>query len=100
MSAKEKLIELLYNNNVRCDQKIEELADDVMDIIARSVTVQDGCEYCKADNEGFRRMFGAFSLANPFHGKTWQIRAGKCKSREINFCPMCGRKLSETLSGE
>lgn len=31
MDVREKLIELLYDNNVRCDQKIEGLADDVMD---------------------------------------------------------------------
>lgn len=66
-------------------------------LIAHGVTVQelDGCEYCKEDSEGFRRMFGAFSLVNPFHGKTWQIHAGKCKPREINFCPMCGRRLPQ-----
>lgn len=66
------------------------------------VTVQelDGCEYCKEDSEGFRRMFGAFSLVNPFHGKTWQIHAGKCKPREINFCPMCGRRLFNPPKGE
>ena len=71
-------------------------------IYAHGVTVQeqDGCEYCKEDNEGFRRMFGAFSLINPFHGKTWQIHAGKCKLMEINFCPMCGRRLPQPPKGE
>lgn len=42
MDVREKLVELFYDNNVRCDQKIEGLADDVMDIIANGVTVQDG----------------------------------------------------------
>ena len=37
---REKLIELFYENNVRCDQKIEGLADDVVDLIANGVTVQ------------------------------------------------------------
>lgn len=41
MSDREKLVELLYDNNVRCDQKIEGLADDVMDIVAHGVTVQE-----------------------------------------------------------
>ena len=41
MDVREKLVELLYDNNVRCDQKIEGLADDVIDIIANSVTVQE-----------------------------------------------------------
>lgn len=40
MDVREKLVELFYDNNVRCDQKIEGLADDVMDIIADGVTVQ------------------------------------------------------------
>ena len=38
---REKLIELFYDNNVRCDQKIEGLAEDVMDIVANGVTVQE-----------------------------------------------------------
>lgn len=37
---REKLIELLYENNVRCDQKVEGLADDICDLIANCVTVQ------------------------------------------------------------
>ena len=40
MDVREKLVELFYDNNVRCDQKIEGLADDVMDIIANGVMVQ------------------------------------------------------------
>ena len=38
---REKLIELFYDNNVRCDQKIEGLAEDVMDIVTHGVTVQE-----------------------------------------------------------
>ena len=41
MDVREKLVELFYENNVRCDQKIEGLADDVIDIIANGVTVQE-----------------------------------------------------------
>ena len=41
MDVREKLIELFYDNNVRCDQKIEGLADDVMYIIANGVTAQE-----------------------------------------------------------
>ena len=39
MNIREKLIELFYDNNVICDQKIEGLVDDVMDIIAHEVTL-------------------------------------------------------------
>ena len=41
MDVREKLVELFYDNNVRCDQKIEGLADDVIDIITNGVTVQE-----------------------------------------------------------
>ena len=41
MDVREKLVELLYDNNVFCDQKIEGLADDVMHIIDNGVTVQE-----------------------------------------------------------
>ena len=41
MNARKKLVELFYDNNVRCDQKIEGLADDVMDIISHGITVQE-----------------------------------------------------------
>lgn len=41
MNVREKLVELFYENNVRCDQKIEGLVDDVIDIIANGITVQE-----------------------------------------------------------
>ena len=41
MNVREKLVELFYDNNVRCDQKIEGIVDDVMYIIAHDVTVQE-----------------------------------------------------------
>ena len=41
MDVREKLVELFYENNVRCDQKIEGLADDVIDIIAHSITTHE-----------------------------------------------------------
>ena len=56
---------------------------------------RNGCGYCLEDREGYRRMFGAFSIHNPFHGREWTINTGHCKPRQIYFCPMCGRKLSE-----
>lgn len=100
MDVREKLVEIIQNSVGGCARYWAEVIAD--GLIANGVTVQelDGCEYCKEDNEGFRRMFGAFYLVNPFHGKTWQIHAGKCKPREINFCPMCGRRLPQPPKGE
>lgn len=41
MDVRGKLIDLFYDNNVWCDQKIEGLADDVMYIIDNGVTVHE-----------------------------------------------------------
>ena len=53
----------------------------------------DGCEYCNEDRYGYRKMLGAFSIYNPFHGYEYYLNCGKVKPRKINYCPMCGRKL-------
>lgn len=87
------------------DKDIEAFNRDISVVrsaIANGVTVQEleGCEYCKEDGEGFRKFNGAFWLARPFHGGEWFIRASNCKPRQIYFCPMCGRKLSEPPKGE
>ena len=72
------------------------------DLIAHGVTVQElnGCEYCKEDNEGYRKMIGAFLITNPFHGNVWNIETRHCKPRQIYFCPMCGRRLPQPPKGE
>ena len=71
-------------------------------LMSHGVTVQelDGCEYCNEDSEGYRKMLGAFSITNPFHGSVWNIETCHCKPRQIYFCPMCGRKLPQPLKGE
>ena len=71
-------------------------------LMSHGVTVQelDGCEYCKEDSEGYRKMIGAFSITNPFHGNVWNIETSHCKPRQIYFCPMCGRKLPQPPKGE
>ena len=100
MDVREKLVELLDTNCGYVDEvEAEVLADH---LIAHGVTVQelDGCEYCKEDNEGYRKMIGAFSITNPFHGNVWNIETCHCKPRQIYFCPMCGRKLPQPPKGE
>ena len=114
-NTKEKLIELLggdmckgcycedcehENDEKACIEHIKAMMAD--HLIANGVTVQemDGCEYCKEDNEGFRRMFGAFSITKPFNGGEWLITTGHCKPRQICFCPMCGRRLPQPPKGE
>lgn len=103
MGMREKLIELIGKaQDCGCDvtdvvemNYVENitLADH---LIANGVTVQkqDGCDYCQEDAEGYRKMNGAFSITNPYHGHRWNINAGRCVPRPIFFCPMCGRKLT------
>ena len=71
-------------------------------LMSNGVTVQelDGCEYCSEDSDGYRKMIGAFSITNPFHGNVWNIETHRCKPRQIYFCPMCGRRLTKPLKGE
>lgn len=100
--AREKLIELIGRTpccGFSSAAAVELVADH---LIANGVTVQelDGCEYCKEDNDGYRKMNGAFSITNPFHGSVWNIETCHCKPRQIYFCPMCGRKLPEPPKGD
>lgn len=112
MDVREKLVELLDNiylpmmagpdtiGEYRIPHKFKkEIADH---LISNGVTVQDmgGCEYCKEDNEGYRKMIGAFSITNPFHGNVWNIETCHCKPRQIYFCPMCGRRLQQPQKEE
>ena len=112
MDVREKLVELIrcadYHPCRGAARTIgsmfttEFIKDIASHLIANGVTVQelDGCEYCKEDREGYRKMFGAFSITNPFHGNEWLINTGHCKPRQIYFCPMCGRKLPQPPKGE
>ena len=100
MDVREKLVELCEDlETLPCCNTYEGQADY---LIANGVTVQelDGCEYCKEDSEGYRKMLGAFSITNPFHGNVWNIETCHCKPRQIYFCPMCGRRLPQPPKGD
>ena len=105
MDVREKLVELLQDANNPVwkwfpnNMTMMQLADY---LISNGITVQepDGCEYCNEDSEGYRKMLGAFSITNPFHGSEWFINTGHCKPRQIFFCPMCGRRLPQPPKGE
>ena len=82
MDVREKMVELFYDNNVRCDQKIEGLADDVMDIIANGVTVQEWISVAEPPKE-YRDEYGElipflvceedtdYPFRAMYDGKTW-----------------------------
>lgn len=99
MDVREKLVELIESARYLGSNTSEEIADH---LISSGVTVQelDGCEYCSEDSEGYRKMIGAFSITNPFHGNVWNIETRHCKPRQIYFCPMCGRRLTKPPKGE
>lgn len=106
MGMREKLIELV--NDVLSylpwgqisSHTAKELADH---LISHGVTIatdkkvgdKNCCDYCQEDADGYMRMFGAFAITNPFHGKEWFLETAHCKPRNIFFCPKCGRKLAE-----
>ncbi len=112
--TREKLIELLKEADRKAYEVVEsrqlthpfevwEIQAD--QLIAHGVTLDNQvssikCDYCQEDVEGYRKTFGAFSIVNPSHGHIWQIATPYRKSREIFFCPMCGRKLAEPPKGE
>ena len=104
MYVREKLVELFYENNVRCDQKIEGLADDVMDIIANGVTVQEcgewvhpkgyvvsngflcsKCGHEEASNYPINQRFGGVCIADE-NGNFFY-------PPKLNYCPNCGVKM-------
>lgn len=92
--TREKLIELLYDSNVRCDQGIEHLADDIADVITKGVTVQkqDGCELCAKA----KWIYGDVTASHPHEdGIAFTQIDG-----DFYFCPMCGRKLAEPPKGD
>ena len=107
MDVREKLVEILkqapFDGKVLdewwWEEKIKRIADH---LISSGVTVQElyGCEYCSEDSDGYRKMIGAFSITNPFHGNVWNIETRHCKPRQIYFCPMCGRRLTKPPKGE
>lgn len=66
MDVREKLVELFYDNNVRCDQKIEGLLDDVMYIIAHDVTVQEWIPVDERLPENFISVLGYMTDAGEF----------------------------------
>ena len=91
MDVREKLVELFYDNNVRCDQKIEGLADDVIDIIDHGVTVQE-CGYWVSLTDCANA--GVYcSVCNKKVYKedyAWCNRKSKLHS---DYCPHCGAKM-------
>ena len=112
MDVREKLVELLGEMQETGVNEIpagfgctlQYITNEIVaaHLISHGVTVQelDGCEYCNEDSEGYRKMLGAFSITNPFHGSVWNIETCHCKPRQIYFCPMCGLRLPQPPKGE
>lgn len=55
--------------------------------------MNEKCEFCHKDKDGYVRMFGAFCIHENIMENKWEIATGHCKPRQIYFCPMCGREL-------
>jgi hypothetical protein len=102
MTDREKLIEIL--RVPICPHELADPTEVVADYLLdngvtfatdNNVGSKNRCDYCQEDADGYFRMFGAFAITNPFHGKEWFLETAHCKPRNIFFCPKCGRKLAE-----
>ena len=89
MDVREKLVELFYDNNVRCDQKIEGLADDVMDIIANGVTVQECGEWEEIEDDWSMETIYKCSACK----EEFVTIDGTPADNLWNYCPHCGAKM-------
>ena len=99
MDVREKLVELFYENNVRCDQKIESLANDVIDIIAHGVTAQV-CGYWVSLTD----CANAGVYCSMCHKKVYKEDYAYCNRKNklrSSYCPHCGAKMmSQPPKGE
>ena len=88
-----------YYAGLRVEEAVRKAVDDACVLAVATLRELEerelGCEYCNEDGDGYRKMIGAFSITNPFHGNVWNIENCHCKPRQIYFCPMCGRRLSQ-----
>ena len=110
MDVREKLIELFYDNNVICDQKIEGLADDVMDIISNVVTVQEYGEWVHPKEYVVSNGFlcskcghkeSSHYPINPGPGGAIADENGDFfYPPKLNYCPNCGAKMMPQAKGE
>ena len=91
MAVREKLVELFYENNVRCDQKIEGIADDVIDLIANGVTTQ-GCGHWVSLTD----CANAGVYCSVCHKKVYKEDYAYCNRKNklrSSYCPHCGAKM-------
>lgn len=100
MTREEAIMALKMMNLVRTHpflhwEEMMEVRDMAISALREQEKRERGCEYCNVDRDGYRKMIGAFSITNPFHGNVWNIETCHYKPRQIYFCPMCGRMLSE-----
>ena len=91
MDVREKLVELFYENNVRCDQKIEGLADDVIDIIAHGVTAQRCGRWISLTDCANAGVYCSVCYKKVYkEDYAYCSRKNKLRS---SYCPHCGAKM-------
>ena len=104
VTSMDALAEIEYYAGFRGQEAVRKAAYDACILGSAALREQEererDCEYCNEDGDGYRKIIGAFSITNPFHGNVWNIEARNCKPRQIYFCPMCGRRLTKLPKGE
>ena len=91
MDVREKLVELFYENNVRCDQKIEGLADDVIYLIDHGVTAQECGHWISLTD-----CANAGVYCSVCHKKVYKEDYAYCSRKNklrSSYCPHCGAKM-------
>lgn len=105
MSVREKLIELLAPTSLEFEEA-EYLADY---LVKNGVTVRelDDCKYCKEyedlpehfiDGKLVGRVFDT-CIQTDENGR-WHIEVPSGADIGIKFCPMCGRRLPQSMKEE
>lgn len=98
-TAVDTLAEIEYYHGFKGVEAVSKALDEACILAVEALREQEGrergCEHCNEDGDGYRKMIGAFSITNPFHGNVWNLETCHCKPRQIYFCPMCGRRLPQ-----
>ena len=83
MTDREKLVDLLYENNVSCDQKIESLADDTMDLLTVKQTQKPLT--VEAMKELWEKRNSEIVWLEDYTGMTLDVRIWTINTQEVWF---------------
>jgi hypothetical protein len=93
----ENILEYLYEIHARCDYKLEEVADDILDIITKRNT---GCNFCTEYEDLPEHIINGKPVGKVFdtciqadENGLWHLEVPYGADIGVKFCPYCGREL-------